>query len=147
MCVCVCVCVWRGWYYEIKTASEGWGSWRRARGLILPAQTHATSCCPLPVLSDSASRLPSWLIHAFATRVGGRSSVASAPSPASCLCLFCSLSLPFPVMCSAGQHREEGVCVCVCVCVYLYVRPWSLSDSQRLNPEPRCALPKGVSAM
>lgn len=33
------------------------------RGLILPAQTHATSCCPLPVLSLKSLPVLRWVIH------------------------------------------------------------------------------------
>lgn len=47
---------------ESKEVGRGPGE-PRARGLILPAQTHATSCCPLPVLSLKSLPVLRGVIH------------------------------------------------------------------------------------
>lgn len=46
-----------------ESESGGVAGEPRARGLILPAQTHATSCCPLPVLSLKSLPVLHRVIH------------------------------------------------------------------------------------
>lgn len=115
-----------------EESKRGRGSWRK--GLILPAQTHATSCCPLPVLSLKSLPVFRWgNPHAFLKKCVVNSVYLSS----ALFCHFFPFGAPFftlSMMCFARQWRAvHSLHVCVCVCVYLYVRPWSLSDSQHFQ--------------
>lgn len=131
-----------------EESKRGRGSWRK--GLILPAQTHATSCCPLPVLSLKSLPVFRWgNPHASLKKC-----VVNSVCPSSALfCHFFPFGAPFftlSMMCFARQWRvvhSLHVCVCVCVPVCAPMESVRLSAFPALSPEPRQALPEGVPAM
>lgn len=131
-----------------EESKRGRGSWRK--GLILPAQTHASSCCPLPVLSLKSLPVFRWgNPHASLKKC-----VVNSVCPSSALfCHFFPFGAPFftlSMMCFARQWRvvhSLHVCVCVCVPVCAPMESVRLSAFPALSPEPRQALPEGVPAM
>lgn len=143
------LCGWGGVGGRMKGALGDEGSERgrgagepSARGLILSAQTHATSCCLLPVLS----------LKSLAVLGNPHALLEKCEVNTICLSIFFtsnssvlpSHSLQYPVF---PSFYDAYMCVTVCVPECAPMESVRLSAFPAHSPEPRQALPEGVPAM
>lgn len=128
-----------------EESKRGRGSWRK--GLILPAQTHATSCCPLPVLSLKSLPVFRWgNPHASLKKCVVNSVCLSS----ALFCHFFPFGAPFftlSMMCFARQWRAVHslhvcvcVCVCTCMCAHGVCQTLSISSTQ---PRAKASIARG----